>query len=69
MMTATDPVSDRALVEAVDMRLAIERAKALLRMSIVDPNRMPPGKATLKALEELECIDTAAIRVYERKRA
>jgi len=53
---------DEALANhAVDSRLAIERAKAVLTMSMMMPERIAPSEAVSGALRELQDIETVAL--------
>lgn len=48
-----------------DARLRIASAVAYLRMSVLDPERMPPGEACKKALEQLEDVPQVAVLLRE----
>lgn len=65
----TRPVTDQELVEqsvagqAADLRLLVARVKALLTMSVIDSQKMPPEKAIDRALEEIEEFETIGDRI------
>lgn len=57
---------DEAIAAAhADARLKIASALAYLRMSVLDPDRMPPGEACEKALEQLEDVPQVAVLLRE----
>lgn len=50
--------ANKALAEAhTEARLHIETARTVLRMAVMFPERMPPGEACERALDELDLVE------------